>query len=378
MVQEVTTTSWGKRILNSFAGILFGVILILASIFLIFWNEGNGIHTTQSLEQAKSILISIPNTPIDPKNNMRVVYLTGLATTNNILIDKMFNTKEQAIKLNRHVEMYQWQENTETKTEKEIGGSERETKTYTYSTVWSPKLIDSSHFKELQAHQNPNAMSIKSHVQYAKNVTVGDFTLPLSLIKSIKGKTPVELNKVDTVALSAKFNKPVKVDGDKLYIGDDAQTPKIGDIRITMSAVLPQAVSIIAQQNAESLQPYMAASGKAILLIEMGQISPQEMIHNAMVENNITMWILRLVSLIMLIIGFGLILRPAAVLADVLPFLGSLMGIGTGILAFVLGLCVWVVCVALAWFVVRPILSLVMILIALVIFGAFYMRRRKR
>ena len=377
MVQEVTTTSWGKRIINAFWGMLIGIALIIGAIYLIFWNEGNSLHTAQSLAQTEKVIISIPNAPIDAKNDMHVVYLTGPANTNNVLTDKLFNISEKAIQLNRQVEMYQWEENKETTTEKEMGGSEKEITNYTYEQVWSTKEIASADFKEQTGHQNPVSMPIRSKIQYAKDVTVGDFKLPFDLVQQITGNTNVDLSKADTAALQTKFHKPVKMQGDQLYVGNDADLPKIGDLRIGITEVLPQTVSIISQQSGNILQPYMAPAGESVSLIEMGQISPQEMIHNAEVQNRVMMWILRLVSLVMMIIGFAMLMSPLSVLADVIPFLGSIVSIGTGLIAFVAGFGLWIVCLAIAWFVVRPLLSVIMITVVILLFGWLYIRKRK-
>src|SRR6266568_4419494 len=103
MAQEVTTTSWGKRIINAFWGALFGIVLILGAFFLIFWNESNGLHTAKALEQTEKVLISVPNKPIDSNNNMRVIYTSGLATTEDILTDTLLHVSEKAIQLNRKI-----------------------------------------------------------------------------------------------------------------------------------------------------------------------------------------------------------------------------------------------------------------------------------
>lgn len=377
MTQEVTSTSWGKRIINAFWGMLLGIVLIIGGIYLIFWNEGHGLHTAQSLQQAQKLLVSIPNSPIDKKNEMHVVYLSGLATTEDILHDKVFNISEKAIQLNRQVEMYQWKENTETKTEQKLGGSEQEVKTYTYNKIWSTQLIDSSEFKEQADHQNPAEMSIHSSKHYASQVTVGDFSLPADLIKQISGDTKLDLSHVDLNALQTKFNKPAHLDGDRIYLGDSSASPKIGDMRIEISAVYPQTVSIIAQQTGKTLQPFMADSGIAVSLIEMGQVSPQQMIQNAVSENAMITWLLRLVSLLMLIFGFFLIMNPIVVLADVVPFLGSLVGIGTGFIAFIAGLGVWTVAIAIAWFAVRPLLAIgLLVVIAVICYGLISYRKK--
>ncbi len=128
MTEEISTRSWGSRIKDAFVGIFAGILLIIGSFVLTFWNEGHGLHMAQSLVEAQRVLISVPNAPIDNKNNLRVIYFSGLATTNDILTDAFLNIRENAIGLTRTVEMYQWKEYTETKTESQMGGSEKQRK----------------------------------------------------------------------------------------------------------------------------------------------------------------------------------------------------------------------------------------------------------
>jgi hypothetical protein len=68
----------------------------------------------------------------------------------------------------------------------------------------------------------------------------------------------------------------------------------------------------------------------------------------------------------MLMGGFALILKPLVVLADVLPLLGSLVGFGMGFIAFVLGLSLWVILTATAWFSARPLWSIGSIVILII------------
>jgi hypothetical protein len=378
MVQEVTTTSWGSRIMSAFWGVLFGIALIIGSCYLVFWNEGNGLHTAQSLEEAQRVLISVPNAPVDPKNDNLVIYTSGLATTDDVLHDALFDVSEKAIQLNRHVEMYQWEQEEDTKTEKNMGGSETETKTYTYKQTWSSSLIDSSEFKEAEGHRNPASMPIESKIQYAQKVTLGDFTLPDDMVKSMSGDKDVDLAKANVESLKEKFGKPVHHQAEGLYFGDDMNTPKIGDLRVTMTEVLPGTVSVIAQQNGTTMQPYMAQAGKTVSLLEMGQVSPQEMIHNAEMENVVMTWLLRLASLLLMMLGFGLIMKPVAVLADVVPFFGSMVGFGTGLIAFICGLGLWTVALAISWFVVRPLWAVGLIVIVSAFCYWLYVRKKQK
>ncbi|MGQ3889326.1 TMEM43 family protein [Legionella sp. CNM-1927-20] len=367
-MQEVTVKTWGSRLKESLAGILFGFILIIFSIYLIFWNENHSLHMTRSLSEACKVLISVSPSPVDNRNNLRVIYVSGLATTNNKLQDPLLNINLVAIALIRKVEMYQWQQEEKTSTEKQIGGSERTIKSYIYKKVWSENLIDSSQFKEGN-YQNPISMPAHSARQVASRVTLGDFTLSPALVEKITSTAPVDLSQIDLDKLKTHFNKPVQLINNELYLGQDIQNPQIGDLRISLSAVLPQEVSIIAQQVGTTLQAYQAKAGEAVLLLSPGQISAQSMIREAQEENRMTMWSIRLVTLIMVIMGFALLMRPLAILADVIPFIGTLVSFGTGLIAIVMGICLWAIFLAIAWFATRPFFAVgLLIMVVLVIY----------
>lgn len=378
MTEEITTRSWGSRIKDTFVGILIGIILIISSIILAFWNESHGLHMAQSLAEAQRLVISVPDSPIDPKNNLRVIYLSGLATTKDVLTDSMLGLSKKAISLYRKVEMYQWKQDIETRTESQMGGSEKQIKTYTYKKIWSANLIDSTQFKDQSGHQNPAEMPISSLQQYAKTVTVGDFLLPQNLINHISETKPVDLSKVNTIALQEKINKPVHYENNQLYGGQDYQNPQIGDVRISVEVTLPQVVSIIAQQTGNTLQGYMAKAGQIVLLLSSGQYSSEQMIHNALVENRITTWVLRAISLLMMISGFSLLMKPLVILADIIPLLGSIVGFGTGLVAFISGFVLWSIVTAIAWFATRPLWSIGLLIISFGIIFYLYQRKKNR
>lgn len=358
MTEEVTNVSWFSRLKDAFMGIFVGIALIVGAIVLLFWNERNALNTAQSLEHTQKILISVPNTPLNPQNNLKVIYLNGLANTKDELDDSLLGLKINAINLSRHVEMYQWEEKKENKTESQMGGSEKKTTTYTYHKTWSNQLIDSSNFKTQQGHENPSVMPISSQKQYAQTVNLGDFLLPEALITDIDISKPVDLSKVDKAALSAEFKKPLSMINNQLYLGNNAEIPETGDIRIHVTAVYPQDVSVIGQQINNTLAPYLAPAGETVLLLSTGILTPELMIKEALSQNNLLAWGLRLLSLLMLIAGFALILKPLVILADVIPLIGSIVGFGTGFVGFICGLSVWVIFTAIAWFATRPLLSL--------------------
>ena len=368
------TKSWGSRIISALWGVLLGVVLIVGAIYLVLWNEGRGLHVAQSYQQAHDLLVTVEAAPIQPSNDLLVVHLHGMATTNDVLRDKLLDVSRKAIELNRYVEMYQWQESKATTTEKKYGGSEQEVTTYSYRKGWSSGWIDSASFKEPE-RSNPSSMPIQSVTQYAKQVTVGDFSLPIDLITDISGEIPVELDKVDVDKLSKRLKKPVQQHGSGLYVGKNPNTPMIGDMRVTMTVVLPQTVSVIAQQVGTSLQPFMAPAGEVVSLIAMGEVTPDEMIHEAEVQNRAMTWLLRAGSLLLMVLGFSMIMRPVVVLADVVPFFGNVANVGVGFVALLLGFGCWTMVVAVAWFAVRPLWSVSFVVVMGLI--GFVMWRKK-
>ncbi|MCC2111991.1 MAG: hypothetical protein KDJ16_08160, partial [Hyphomicrobiales bacterium] len=74
-------------------------------------------------------------------------------------------------------------------------------------------------------------------------------------------------------------------------------------------------------------------------------------------------WILRVFGIFVLMFAFSMMMRPIAVIADVVPFIGYIVRKGTGLIAFVLAILVGSVVIAAAWFFYRPLLSIIIVAI---------------
>ena len=79
-------------------------------------------------------------------------------------------------------------------------------------------------------------------------------------------------------------------------------------------------------------------------------------------------------------LGIVLIFRPLVVLADVLPVLGSLLGLGVVFFAAVLAAPLSLVVIAMGWIFYRPVLGVILLLVAFGIItgGVVLARKRKR
>lgn len=199
------------------------------------------------------------------------------------------------------------------------------------------------------------------------------------MLNEIDVVTPIDLSNTDLTAIEAQINKslPVQHNGADIYIGVAPPKPAIGDLKIHLSEVLPQAVSIIGQQRGNTLQAYLPPAGKPVLLLETGTASPDQMILDAKSANKVQTWMLRGVALLMMIIAISLVQRPVVVLADVIPIFGSIVSVGTGFIAVVVGLILWTIATAIAWFTVRPVWSIGLIALVVVICYTIIISKRK-
>src|SRR5438552_2209302 len=123
--------------MKSIIAILMGIVFIIAGMLVIFWNETNALHLEKSLFQTLRLLVRVQNSPINPKNNQKPVYVTGEAISADRINDPFLGITESAIALTRTVEMYEWAERQKTLTEEELGGAEKTITIYTYTHVWS-------------------------------------------------------------------------------------------------------------------------------------------------------------------------------------------------------------------------------------------------
>src|SRR5215470_7840525 len=115
---EVTSTSWFSRIGQSIVGVLFGIVLVVGSAVLLFWNEGRAVQTARSLAEGQGIIVDADVGRIDAVNDGKLVHVSGDLKTSAPLNDAEFGVSTKAARLVRNVEMYQWKEESHTETRK--------------------------------------------------------------------------------------------------------------------------------------------------------------------------------------------------------------------------------------------------------------------
>lgn len=360
-VTEVTSTSWFQRLGRAIGGVLFGILAVLGSIILLFWNEGRAIKTAQGLTEGAGIVRSVSADHIDSGNNGRLIHVSGNLTTAGPVADPDFTVHSPGVRLVRHVEMYQWKEETQTESRTKLGGGEERTTTYKYVRAWSDKPIDSTRFKDPRGHTNPS-MPYQSREVLAAGTRLGGYTVPDSLLRGFGETKPIAATDAEANALRIRVNKPVSVMDGVLYVGRDAQQPAIGDMRLSFAEVPLQKASVVAAQSGTSFAPFATHSGTTVELIAAGDVPAAAMFKAAQDENATLTWILRGVGALVMFMGFGLILRPLGVVGDVIPILGDIIRAGTGLVALLCTVAIAPLVIAIGWLWYRPLVGIALLI----------------
>ncbi|MBV8391775.1 MAG: TMEM43 family protein [Alphaproteobacteria bacterium] len=359
---EIQETSWFSRLGQSLVGILIGLVLVVASCVVLFWNEGRAVTTARSLTEGSGVVRSVSATAIDPANDGNLVYVSAMLTAGGPASDPEFGIKASGVRLRRTVEMFQWTEESESESRKKLGGGEETHTTYKYKREWSDQPQDSSKFRDRRGHTNPQ-MTYHTRSELAPQVNAGAFVVPPDMLYGFGAEQPLRATDDHASALQKRLNKPVQAVDGVLYVARDSGQPEVGDLRITFTYVPLQAASIVAQQAGSTFEAYHAKAGGTVQLIKAGQIDATNLFKEAQSDNRTMTWLIRLGGFVLMFVGFLLVMRPLAVLADVIPFLGDLVGAGVGILAFVWTIVLAPIVVAIAWFAYRPLVAVIVLVV---------------
>ncbi len=348
---EVTSNNVVQNIFGSIIAALFGLVFFIVAIGLLAWNESRAVTALRGLGEASKEIVEVTPSPVDPTANGKLVHLTGPIVTHGPLSDPAFNvTKDGVIRLQRRVEMYQWKQSEDSQTSNSLGGGSTTTKTYSYSKTWSDEAIDSSRFKRPANHENPD-MPFTKRIVTSQDATLGDRTITQPLLSELD----------DFEALPPPSSPPdgFTVENGLLYRGDGSpDAPKIGDIRVTFSAVPVQTVSVLAKQNGAELERFTTHNNYQIGSVAAGSVDADQMVRDLRSQEKMLTWILRAVGFVLFFFALLLIAAPLTALADIVPFVGSIVGGSVFVFALGLSIALTLLTVGFAWVAVRPLLGL--------------------
>jgi len=382
-ITKVTHIGLGKKFTNSIKGIFLGLLLFFGSFVAIYLNEGrvnmaNIARTAVEIEATETV---------DAELNGQLVSTTGEALTTETIGDDLYLKPGNYISVHRTVEMYAWEERSETKTEEHLGGSETQTTTYTYHKGWSQLPADSSTFEEPLGHENPQKLtdsesytvgtakignfdldmrelSLPGH----KDLVLDDEMLDLTSVRNASVASDDTASVTDAVVEGFSFSsdsadvevstgetaeedngESAKLGSNYVYIGyGSIATPDIGDLRISYS-VVPNNINatVFARQNGQSLTKYYDEATDTTLY-RMFEGSRASAIKQMQFEYKMMLWVFRIVGFLMMWTGLAMLFGPIVTLMGVVPAFGDISGFLVKVATFVVALVLSIVTVIIA------------------------------
>ncbi|MBS2008002.1 MAG: TMEM43 family protein [Cyanobacteria bacterium SZAS TMP-1] len=359
MYVERTRQSLGDNIAGSFFAAFFGFVFFVGAIYLEVWNEGRAVKDHQSLQAAARDIISVSPTALNPANEGKLLYMTGMVVTKQDLEDHDFDIKLRALRMIRKSAMYQWTEDSNSDTEKKAGGGSETVTTYTYSKQWDEDLIKSASFKRRSGHENPDSFKFPPHQYTAGDATIGAYCLSAKLLEEVPAVTAyVPPRDKDTANLPASAFYKIRVCDNGFYIGKDPALPAVGDEKVFFSYVpANRQYSLIAIQSQRTLTPFKGGGGTTFDLMEEGLVSSDKLLQGAESQSQVMTWALRVLGIFIMFIGLLLMAAPLSAVLSIIPFVGDIAGIGVFFLALGLSWSVSLIVVGFAWMLARPLLG---------------------
>lgn len=229
MAEGEVTTSWGSRLGSSIKGVFFGFVLVLASIILLWWNEGRSVRRYKEISYAKENVVETPADSIDASKEGKLVHFSGAAKTDDVLTDNVYGVQvKDSYKLSGSVEIYQWKEITiPGKTEKKTGGSTvKHPDTYKYEKGWSSSVVNSDSFHEKvdpqtkEERRNPQVVLPTFETLYAQNVTIGAHKVPAERVSGLGSSQEVVL---DEAQIKDRLPKSAIIANNTIYYNSELE-----------------------------------------------------------------------------------------------------------------------------------------------------------
>ena len=338
--------------------------LLVALICLIWWNEQVAYKSKSQSRRIYNGTINVDINNINADNDGHLVYLNGdLSYEKDTAGDYVFDVYVDSPRINRIVEKYQYRENTS----KDENGNTQ----YTYDKVWSSTYINSKKFNN-STIVNPTENRYLSESFYADNIRIGKYKLSDSL------KSQIEVSEaytnLDPIIAEAY---DLRMDDKYYYTSADPANPQIGDLRISFVYSPVNKGSILSMQSYDSFIAYTANSGITYNRFIGRIVNKGYMIQLISSDSDLLRWELRLSLMVMLFFLMLVTFRPVTKYTERIKFFGRIDLSYLIILCVLFTITVYSLEAALVWLIYSPIVSLVLLLIALVSLAIVYFTGRR-
>lgn len=366
---EVTTKSWGSRILNSIKGVLIGFLMFIISFWVLYSNEGR-----VNLSKIAKTAVEIKATSKAPAEaNNQLISTTDVLKSDEEIGDT-FLKKGNYISIERNVEMYAWQEETQSKSQKNIGGSETTETTYTYKKEWTSNPDNSSNFKKIEGHQNPQ-MTLNNNSIKVINAEIGMYDVDMNQLTLPQHKN-IQLNNNNVI-----LENDLKLANDQyLFKGSGSiNSPEIGAIRVSYSVIHNplDTATIFGKLDTtnQKISPYYGTKNTKLYRVFEG--ARDTAISTMKTEHTILTWILRGVGFTLMWFGLMALFGPISVFLDVLPIFGSISKAGIGLITFLVSLVLSIITILVSM-IIHNLIALIVVVLGIIIGIIWYLKNKRK
>lgn len=321
------------------------------------------------------LVVSVDAGRVDPANEGRLVHMTGELSTREVLVDPIFHVSVSALRLVRHVEMYQWQERMVDR-EQRVDGGTRTVSEPQYEGTWSAEPIDSDGFEQEEGHENPE-FPAEDETLVTSRPMVGAFSVPPELLE---GVTETEALAPDSAAARGVSleGREGRIWNDLLYVGQDPSNPRVGDLRVRFARTPFTNVTVVGAQRGSELKTWTAPSGREHPPhLVLGAEDATDAAADITDINTPVAWALRLLGWLLTWLGVWVLLRHAMG-TEKLVRLSRMLEAGALLPAAALATPLCVLIVGGLWTAHRPVIGGLLLTLGAVsgIFGLWLVRRR--
>ncbi|KAG3110153.1 hypothetical protein PI124_g11302 [Phytophthora idaei] len=373
--------------------VTIGGLLLLVSVATTCVYESALVRSGKSFEEGRSVVVSLPKPQVSVSNEDQLIHFSGLITTtasdgnsqwnkrdtdelrlrqSPFVLDPTFGVAVKGVRLHRHVEMLQWVETSHTSTSSTPEDEDRRfdddrERIYMYDLRWREEEIDSSSFNDISyRNPSPEAWAYKSLVVNAKDLVVGEFSLPDELVDQIQRRDGVHLDTASRRVMANLLDQRqgatwedgsaltnVTVEDGIFYLRSEMREPVLGDLRVYFEVTPNYPVTVCAKQKDNELVPFKTSTGDSLFLFEDGIMTADQLFDkktHAEVRKN---RFFRLFAAVLGFMGFLVLRRP------LIERFGSLVaGIQQHLLASSMSVALTFSVVGANWLLYRPLWAL--------------------
>jgi hypothetical protein len=284
-----------------------GALLFIATLGIFYGNEVRAVDAHRAFDTGAASVLHVVPERLDGENEGRVVHVSGLVSTDETLRDEVFGVSARALRLERHVEMYVWDETKRS----ENGRVEVD-----YTKRWSAKVVDSAAFKDAEGHRNPSLFPYEERSIAALAAHLGAFSLPNEGLRQLNGFEPWVPTTEMLASAPAEIRSKARVYAGAVFLGLNPDTPQVGDVRITFQIVKPTVASVVAAQKAQALAPATLSSDRELFLVQAGETDEKSMLGKTRAEASPWFTYVRISCAVALAFGLWLLLYVFSLTRD--------------------------------------------------------------